>query len=289
VDQIRREARLREAIEDFLDRRHSAGLPESPEEVRAEIQRFVRSEPSLAWATRRAPRPSLRWRLGEALHMARVTALLVLAAPVALLLAPIYALVLRFHEWRDPAPRVRPSPEQERRLADIEDFVTQNQFSAVARVKPGRFRLLTGRAVLWLIDCSARHVFTRASLAGIKSIHFAHWTALDDWRRVIFTSNYDGSHESYMDDFIDKISFGLNASFSNAVGYPKTRFLFFAGAAAHELDFKDYQRCVQIPTQVWYSAYADLTALNIDNNALIRSGLFGPMARADTEAWLRRF
>jgi len=289
VDQIRSEAGLREAIQDFLDRRQPELRAESPEKVRAEIQRFVRREPSLAWVTKRAPRPPLRWRLGETLHLARVAAVLLLAAPVLILLLPIYAIVLRFHEWRDPAPHLRPHPEHERRLADIEDFVTQNQFSAIAIVKPGKFRYLTGRAVLWLIDNAARHVFTRASLAGIKSIHFAHWTALDDWRRVIFTSNYDGSHESYMDDFIDKVAFALNSSFSNAVGYPKTQFLFFGGAATHELDFKDYQRRVQVPTQVWYSAYDDLSAVNIDNNALIRSGLFGPLARADTEAWLRRF
>ena len=84
--------------------------------------------------------------------------------------------------------------------------------------------------VLWAIDFAARHVFNQGSLAGVKSIHFARWTVLDGWRRAIFTSNYDGSHSSYMDDFINIVAFGLNASFSNAIGYPKTRFLFFDGA-----------------------------------------------------------
>ncbi len=104
---------------------------------------------------------------------------------------------------------------------------------------------------------------------------------------MLFTSNYDGSHESYMDDFIDKVAYGLNASFSNGVGYPKTRFLVFEGAR-REQEFKDWQRRHQLPTQVWYSAYPELTAGNIENNALIRSGLFGPLTRPDTEAWLRR-
>jgi hypothetical protein len=288
VEQIKREGRLREAIQDFLDSRTPGGPSEKPEHVREEIQRFVRGQRELAWARSRAPRPSLRWRLAEKMHLARVFLALLAVAPLALLLLPFYAAVLRLEEWRDPAPHERPDPEHERALADIEDHVTQNQFSAIGYVKPGRFRRLTAEAVIWLIDVGARHVFTRASLAGIKTIHFAHWTVLDDWRRVIFTSNYDGSHESYMDDFIDKVAFALNASFSNAVGYPKTSFLLFQGAH-RELEFKDYQRRQQIPTQVWYSAYPDLTALNIENNALIRSGLFGPMARADTEAWLRRF
>ena len=102
-------------------------------------------------------------------------------------------------------------------------------------------------------------MFTRADLAGVKTIHFARWIVLDDGRRVIFTSNYDGSLESYMDDFIDKVALGLNASFSNGVGYPRTRFLFFDGAR-REQEFKDYLRRHQIPTQVWYSAYPHLTA-----------------------------
>ena len=33
--------------------------------------------------------------------------------------------------------------------------------------------------------------------------------------RVAFLSTYDGSLESYMDDFIDKVAWGLNAIFSN--------------------------------------------------------------------------
>ncbi len=288
VDQIHHEAELREAVESFLDRRQAHdGLPADPVEVRSEIQRFVRGEPSLAWATRRAPRPSLRWRLGELWHVLGTLALLLLVAPLVLVALPIYAIVLRLHERADPAPHVHASAEHEQRLAAIEDHVTQNQFSAIGYVKPGRFRRLTTRAVLWLTDIAARHVFNRGTLAGIVTIHFAHWTALDDWRRILFTSNYDGSHESYMDDFIDKVAFGLNASFSNGVGFPKTRFLLFDGAR-HEQEFKDWQRFYQIPTQVWYSAYEKLTALNIENNARIRSGLFGTLARADTEAWLRR-
>jgi len=288
VDQIQREARLRQAIGDFIDRRRAEeGVPEEAEEVRAEIQRFVRGEPDLAWATRRAPRPGVRWRLRELLHALGVTAGLAVAAPLLVLLLPIYAIVLRWHERREPAPHLPPDLEHERGLAAIEDHVTQNQFSAVGYLKAGRFRRLTVRAVLWLIDNAARHVFNRASLAGIKTIHFAHWTALDDWRRVLFTSNYDGSHESYMDDFIDKVAYGLNASFSNGVGYPKTRFLLFEGAT-REQEFKDWQRRHQIPTQVWYSAYDRWTAVNIENNALIRSGLFGTLAKADTAAWLRR-
>ena len=89
----------------------------------------------------------------------------------------------------------------------------------------------------------------------MKTIHFARWVFLDGKRRVFFASNYDGSLESYMDDFIDKIAWGLNVVFSNGVGYPRTSWLVLGGAR-DELAFKDYLRTHQVPTRVWYSAYA---------------------------------
>ena len=43
--------------------------------------------------------------------------------------------------------------------------------------------------------------------------------------------------------------------------------------------FKDFLRVNQVPTHVWYSAYGDLTALNIAQNERIRAGLHGQRAR----------
>jgi hypothetical protein len=286
LEQIRNEEELRRGIELFLDA-HSAEVAQDATGARAAIQQFVKGEPSLTWARHRAPAPPLYWRGRELLHAVGVVTVLLLATPLLLPMVPIWALVLRFHEARDPAPRHRPDPEHVRELGAIEDYGAQNQFSAMGFVKPGWFRRTTLAIVLWLISCAARHVFNRANLAGVKTIHFARWTMLDDWRRAIFTSNYDGSLESYMDDFIDKVAFGLNAAFSHGVGFPRTRFLFFEGAEREE-EFKDYLQIHQLPTQVWYSAYDQLSAINIENNALIRSGLFGPMADADAAAWLRR-
>ena len=143
----------------------------------------------------------------------------------------------------------------------------------------GLFRRLLANVVLFGTNYAARHLFNRANLAGIKTIHFARWVFLDDRRRVIFCSNYDGSLESYMDDFIDKVAWGLNATFSNGYGYPRTRWLVLDGAR-DELAFKDLLRSHQHPTEVWFSAYPRLTALNIENNARIRAGLYGRMTGA---------
>src|SRR5947209_2093399 len=88
-------------------------------------------------------------------------------------------------------------------------------------LKPGLVRLLTTVGVLKTVNYGVRH-FTRPGCLGrIRSIHFARWVFVAGTERMIFCSNYDGSVESYMDDFINKTGFGLNASFSNGIGYPE--------------------------------------------------------------------
>ena len=47
-------------------------------------------------------------------------------------------------------------------------------------------------------------------------------------------------------------------------------------------------RAHQILTPVWYSAYPGLTAVNVENNAAIRAGLYGGMTNEEAAAWLRR-
>jgi hypothetical protein len=166
--------------------------------------------------------------------------------------------------------------------------VHQNQFTAFGEIKPGRFRRYLAVGLLWAVNFGARHRFNNGDLAGVKTIHAARWIFIDDKRRVVFCSNYDGSLENYMDDFIDKVAWGLNAVFSNGVGYPRTRWLIKDGAK-DELAFKSYIRAHQVPSPVWFSSYPNLTAVNISNNAQIREGLFGDMDESAAREWLKRF
>ena len=288
VEQIRQEAQLREAIQGFLDRAERELAGRDPRAVRDAIRRFIAGQPSLRWARRPAPKLSLLERLRKTAHLLGVPLALLPFTPLILAAAPLYAVLLRLHEMRDLAPHLKPDPEHVARLADREDHFPQNQFSVIGFLKPGPFRLFTAIVLLFGTNYGTRHLFNRASLAGIKTIHFARWVFLDDRRRLLFTSNYDGSHESYMDDFIDKIDWGLNIIFSNGYGYPKTRWLVLGGCR-DEIAFKDLQRRHMIPTQVWFSAHPWLTALNVENNARIREGLYGRMSAEAAEAWLRRF
>ncbi len=204
---------------------------------------------------------------------------MLLLSPLLILGAPIFLFLLWRHERADRARHLQPPPELVQELASLEDHLVHNPFTAIGFVKPGLFRRMTLTGVLFAINFVTRHVFNRGNLAGVKTIHFARWVFLDGKRRVIFASNYDGSLESYMDDFIDKIAWGLNIVFSNGYGYPNARWLIAEGCR-DELAFKDYLRLHQVPTRVWYSAYGELTAANIGNNEQIRAGLRGDDRRA---------
>ena len=282
VRQIRQESALREVIEAALDDRGREGAGRGPDDLRTDVRELLGRDPELAWALGPAERPTLAARARDKVHLVAVPLLSLPFLPILLLVAPFWAVLLRVHEKRDQAPDVRPDEQRVQMLAALEDHVVQNPFTAIGQVKPGRFRLWTLTVILFYLNYATRHFFGRGDLAGVKTIHFARWVFIDGKRRVFFASNYDGSLESYMDDFIDKVAWGLNLVFSNGVGYPRTSWLVFGGAR-DELAFKDYLRVHQVPTRVWYPAYDRLTALNIQQNERIRAGLRG----GDASKWVQ--
>lgn len=284
VQQIRGESKLRRALESHVRGRRLDGLPAV--EVRKHLLALVKSDPDLRWAMDRPAGVGRRFRFENAIHAVAaplgVAALSPVLGPVAILLI----LLVRLAELRDPSAHVRPTPEQLRELEEIEDIFAHSGFTAGGFVKRGWVRQTVMASVLPLIGYGTRHLFARDSLAGVKTIHFARWIPLDEGRRVVFASNYDGSLESYNNDFIDLVGWGLNLVFSNGNGYPKTRWLVFGGSS-REQEFKDFLRCHQIPTPVWYSAYPELTAVNIERNAKLRAGLLGRMNEKEAREWLR--
>ena len=217
--------------------------------------------------------------------MVAVPLVLTLLLPLLLVVLPVWAVLLRLEERGDQPFTERPALRHLEEVARYEDFTTQNPFAVVGFVRPGRLRQLTFRAVLFLTDYGVRHIFNHDSLAGIKTIHFARWVPLDGWRRMTFASSYDGAVEAYNDDFINIVWWGLNATFSNGLDYPPTRWLFLGGAKLEE-QFKNTIRCHQAVVPAWYTAYPELSADNIENNAQIRAGLRGDMSPAQAERWL---
>lgn len=288
VSQIGEEETLRQVLERFIQANSTSLCAMSAWQLRDTLQKHVARERKAGHVILTAPEPApFVWQLRNLINLLGLPLLLLIFLPLVLLALPFFLIQLRLLESTDPevAPRVDPSHANV--LASLEDHDVTNQFSAMGSIKPGIFRRLTMILVLAAIDYTARHIFNRGRLARVTSIQFARWVFLDGRKRVIFASNYDGSLESYMDDFINKVYFGLNVVFSNGIGYPRTRWLILDGAR-DEQTFKNYLRRHQMPTQVWYNAFPGLTAHDKHRNALIREGLEkASMTDSEIREWLQ--
>jgi hypothetical protein len=259
-----------------------------PRDTHSAVRRHVEAEVAAGRLamTPNAPTP-WRWWMGNALHALALPLVGLALLPFLVLYLPFFAVQLRRRE--KSAPEIIPPVDSAHasRLAAIEDHEPTNQFSAMGSIKPGRFRGWLIVVVLWLIDYGARHLYVRGRLARVHTIHAARWVFLDGRRRVFFGSNYDGGLESYMDDFINKVAFGLNLVFGNGVGYPSVRWLVLDGAR-NEQKFKTYLRRHQLATEVWYNGHGGLTAHQLERNARLRRGL-GAKALSNRELadWCR--
>ena len=283
VAQIREEQALYAALREFLQQQAVvlAALP--PRAVRDRlIECQKKNGPP---ETPPAPTPT-GWLISDIANLILFPLALLVLSPFQLIYAPIFLWQLRQRETTDAVIAPRPDAAHVATLSHIEDHDVANQFSAFGSVKPGRFRLWTLLFVFRLLDYSTRHIYTRGRLARVGTIHFARWAFTDDRRRLFFASNYDGSLDSYMDDFINKVAYGLNLVFSNGIGYPRTAFL-LSGGASRETEFKYYLRRHEVPSQVWYKAYPGLTTADLARNTQIREGLHRPhMSDSQARAWL---
>jgi hypothetical protein len=288
VVQIREEKALHAALVGHL---HNGAAnvpgPEEPLALRDRLISFVQTERDAGrlMLSPEAPTPS-DWHLRNAAHAIGVPAALLVLAPFLLLASPLLAFRLRSLEKSDPDLDLHPDPDDVARLSALEDQNVANQFNIFGDLKPGPLRRWIVIFLLWLVDYSARHIYNRGYLTRVQTIHSARWVFVDDKKRLLFASNYDGSVESYMDDFINKVAWGINLVFSNGMGYPPTDWLVKRGAR-DEQKYKRTLRRHQLPSEVWYNAYPGLSAVDLQRNTRIREGL-ERRAMTDREAreWL---
>ncbi len=166
--------------------------------------------------------------------------------------------------------------------------VWQNHMISATMLKGGFIRQLTIRIAFWAVATTTSLNPKQGYLGDIGTIHFARWVTIPGSRDFLFMSNYGGSWESYLEDFITRAHAGLTGIWSNTVGFPRTENLFSKGATDGER-FKRFARASMVHTPFWFTAYPDITTDNIRSNAAIRRGIGAALSDEEAIDWLALF
>ena len=281
LQQIKKESDLRNYIWHFLQ--SGNWKSKTPAEIHKSIKENVLAKTEFEWAKEKAELPRENW-----LGMAMLGLILLILLPFII----IWIIILHFvHEVRDKPLGLTPSqvnPVKTRELEEYEDLHNQNQFTQFLIMRPGFMRLKTLQGLMLFAKALIGNLFVKGKLMGIPTIHFARWIMMDDNKHMLFFSNFDGSWQQYLGDFIDKSGWGLTGIWSNSENFPKTNFLFTGGAYDAE-HFLAWSRYYQIPTSVWYCAYPNLSIKNVMNNTYIRNELMETPSEQTSQKFLKRF
>jgi hypothetical protein len=295
---IRMEQRLREIILTFFETIHRASPQELFDRARQHVRAEAQRDPLLQGLDVDAPAPALPDPTVRSKHLRDQTTPWILDPRPLDLLGLGVGAARAVLEWqrRDAVFDVRAHQEAWtdedrqafRAIAATEDHGTQNALTHVVPLRGRTGRLSALKHAHAVIDrLSWNHFVYVGQLGTIPSIHFAKWLLFDGDRRLLFFSNYDKSWESYLGDFVDKAPEGLNLAWSCTEEYPRTMALALEGAKDEET-FKAWGRAYQVPTQVFFSAYTDLTIECINNNTWIRRRLHQPASAGNLDTWFRR-
>ena len=207
-----------------------------------------------------------------------------------LIIAGLLYALLRVSEIADRPDDRDPDFLEYQRVAALENApgCAQNHFISVSDFKPGFFRQLVYAFALAGIGLYLRFWARPGFISDMGTIHFAGWLRPSGTGKLVFLANYDGSWESYLEDFVTRAHPGQTAVWSNALGFPNAENLVEGGASDGDR-FKRWVRRQQRPSQFWYSRLPMLTLDRARTNALIHVGL--ARAGSDTEArpWLACF
>lgn len=176
-----------------------------------------------------------------------------------------YWVKIRFDQ-NDPSDRLQQTAAQVERLRAsraIEDQMAQNQFLTLHAIHPGFLGInaLILKFLLYLAAGRARKA--KGNLSGISTIHSLRWVIIPKGilsrahvPYLLFESNYNGSWDSYVDDFVQYAYHRMNLIWGKCTNY-RSR-----GAQDTEW-FKQHIRNYLFPAQAYYSAYPDLSVHNI--------------------------
>ncbi|GAB5417080.1 MAG: hypothetical protein Crog4KO_19460 [Crocinitomicaceae bacterium] len=274
VSQIRNEAKLHKAVKNYV--RENRSEWRTGREAYHDIQRFLEADPQWDWARNKYELPKKK-----PLKMLLAVLLILVLLPFLMVLV---LLIFLFYELpsKSTAKTINEiSVEKMAKLQEHEDIIYQNQLSQVFETKSGLRKLML-HLLLWVTNYGAKNWFVKGQLFGTPTIHFARWVFIDGGKRFVFFSNFDGTYDGYLSDFVDNNGWGLNAIYGAAKGYPKTFFV-FGGGSYRFLKFLGWGRQTQVATPIWYSAYPWSSLPQIINKSELRVALFSDDDPSDEE------
>lgn len=170
------------------------------------------------------------------------------------------------------------------RLYARENQIAQNQFNLYLTFKSDNrwLRVLRMRVIMFYINLAGKYLLPPGSLGGLSTVHYGVWALMDDNRRLLFMTCYDGTWENYIADFVNHIHPILDIELHNFVGFSEygTRDI---------ASFRRWLRRVQIQSSVFYSGYPDLTVRNMTRDDKVNDGFPSGMFSGNADSWLEQF
>ena len=75
----------------------------------------------------------------------------------------------------------------------MEDLFTQNHLATIGVVKDNPVRRFTIRTAVAAVGVTFQRLLLRGGFGGVFTLHFAHVVWLDEGRRILLLTGYDGS------------------------------------------------------------------------------------------------
>jgi len=129
-----------------------------------------------------------------------------------------------------------------------------SELLAMTNIKAGPAPAL--RKTIEALNSPSLEQTRRDCVRGIATLHTARHAMFDNDTRFLFASVFDGSWDTYIDDFATtKIAENFELVFSHTEGFP--------GIAAPREQLKEWFVAGQVPAQAFVSSYPELTTKQI--------------------------
>ena len=139
-------------------------------------------------------------------------------------------------------------------LDEFDDIFEQNQLTLFLKIKRGCALRL--KIAYLLSPFVLNHAWPPGEYYGTHTLHSFSWLMIDNDKHGIYMSNFDGSMENYIGDFIDKRVWALDLVFKYHEDYP-------VGGVRQVEAFSHWLRERQVVCLLYYSAYQNETVINL--------------------------